>query len=83
MGIKKIFELKTPDLGDTEKIELIKWYARIGEPIKEGQEILELVTDKAAFPVEAPMDGMLAEIRVPEGSVVQKYEILGVMELAS
>jgi hypothetical protein len=29
------------------------------------------------------MDGMLAEIRVPEGSVVQKYEILGVMELAS
>jgi pyruvate/2-oxoglutarate dehydrogenase complex dihydrolipoamide acyltransferase (E2) component len=81
MEIKKKFELKTPDLGDTEKIELIKWYCKVGEQIREGQEILELVTDKAAFPVEAPMAGKLSEIRVPEGSVVQKYEILGVMEL--
>ena len=81
MEIKKYFELKTPDLGDTDKIELIKWYTQVGENIKEGQEILELVTDKAAFPVEAPLSGILSEIRVPEGSVVQKYEILGVMEL--
>jgi pyruvate/2-oxoglutarate dehydrogenase complex dihydrolipoamide acyltransferase (E2) component len=81
MEIKKYFELKTPDLGDTDKIELINWYTQVGENIKEGQEILELVTDKAAFPVEAPVSGILSEIRVPEGSVVQKYEILGVMEL--
>jgi pyruvate/2-oxoglutarate dehydrogenase complex dihydrolipoamide acyltransferase (E2) component len=81
MEIKKYFELKTPDLGDTDKIELVKWYTELGESIEEGQEILELVTDKAAFPVEAPMSGTLSEIRVPAGSVVQKYEILGVMEL--
>ena len=43
MEIKKYFELKTPDLGDTDKIELIKWYTQVGENIKEGQEILELV----------------------------------------
>ncbi len=83
MEIKKYFELKTPDLGDTDKIELVKWYTELGESIEEGQEILELVTDKAAFPVEAPMSGTLSEIRVPAGSIVQKYEILGVMELKS
>ncbi len=83
MEIKKNFELKTPDLGDTDKIELIKWYTKIGESIQEGQEILELVTDKAAFPVEAPFAGVLTEIRVTEGSIVKKYEILGTMELAS
>jgi pyruvate/2-oxoglutarate dehydrogenase complex dihydrolipoamide acyltransferase (E2) component len=81
MERKKYFELKTPDLGDTEKIELIKWYSQIGENIAEGQEVLELVTDKAAFPVEAPVSGRLSEIRVQAGAIVQKYEILGVMEL--
>ncbi|MBK8395356.1 MAG: hypothetical protein IPL26_08950 [Leptospiraceae bacterium] len=81
MERKNIFELKTPDLGDTDKIELIKWYTSVGETIKEGQEILELVTDKAAFPVEAPVNGILSEIRVPAGAIVQKYEILGIMEL--
>ena len=83
MEIKKYFELKTPDLGDTDRIELIKWYTEIGDEIEEGQEILELVTDKAAFPVEAPMSGILSEIRVLAGSIVQKYEVLGAMELKS
>ena len=83
MERKKQFELKTPDLGDTDKIELIKWYTQVGDLVKEGQEILELVTDKAAFPVESPINGILSEIRVPAGAVVQKYEVLGVMEIAS
>lgn len=83
MERKNYFELKTPDLGDTDKIELIKWYTKIGDKVQEGQEILELVTDKAAFPVESPVNGVLSEIRVPAGAIVQKYEVLGVMELAS
>ncbi len=82
MERKKQFELKTPDLGDTDKIELIKWYTKVGDLVKEGQEILELVTDKAAFPVESPINGILSEIRVPAGAVVQKYEVLGVLELS-
>lgn len=82
MERKKQFELKTPDLGDTDKIELIKWYTQVGDFVKEGQEILELVTDKAAFPVESPINGILSEIRVPAGAVVQKYEVLGVLELS-
>lgn len=83
MERKKYFELKTPDLGDTDKIELIKWYKKVGDPVQEGQEILELVTDKAAFPVEAPVNGIISEIRVLAGSIVKKYEVLGVMELGS
>ncbi|HMV43119.1 MAG TPA: lipoyl domain-containing protein [Leptospiraceae bacterium] len=81
MGTKNLFELKTPDLGDTDKIELIKWYSEVGQSIEEGDEILELVTDKAAFPVESPVSGVLLEIKVPEGSIVQKDQLLGIMEL--
>ena len=79
MSSKKILELKTPDLGDSEKIELVKWYVRKGESVQSGQEILELVTDKAAFPMESPYDGTLEEILIPEGSTVQRHQVLGIL----
>ncbi|MCE9500859.1 MAG: lipoyl domain-containing protein [Leptospira sp.] len=78
---KEEFDLKTPDLGDSESIELVKWYVKEGADIDEGQEILELVTDKAAFPVESPFKGRLQKILKPEGSKVITGEILGVMEI--
>lgn len=79
---KTCLELIVPDLGDAEKIELVKWYKSIGDPINEGDEILELVTDKAAFPMESPANGKLLEKSVLEGSIVQKGQVLGRMELA-
>ncbi|GBF49750.1 biotin-requiring enzyme [Leptospira ryugenii] len=76
------FLLKTPDLGDTEKIELIRWSVEAGAFVEEGEELIELVTDKAAFPVESPYKGKLKEIRVKAGSIVKKGEILGVLEIS-
>lgn len=77
---KKMIELRTPDLGDTDKIELIQWFVKPGEIVEEGRELVELVTDKASFPVEAPISGKILEILKPAGSIVVKDEILGKME---
>ncbi|EKR92040.1 biotin-requiring enzyme domain protein [Leptospira santarosai str. HAI1380] len=46
-----------------------------------GQEILELVTDKACFPMESPVKGRLAQIIKEKGSIVRKAEVLGILEL--
>ncbi len=73
------FELITPDLGDTDKIELVSWNVRLGEDIVEGQEVCELVTDKASFPMESPINGKLARIDKEKGSFVKKGEVLGVI----
>lgn len=78
----KEFLLKTPDLGDTERIELVRWLKKPGDPISEGEEVVELVTDKAAFPVESPYSGRLKKIDKEAGTFVQKGEILGVMEIS-
>ncbi len=77
----KSFELKTPDLGDTDKIELLKWYVSVNQTVKVGDELLELVTDKAAFPVESPHSGILKSIFANSGDIVTKNQILGVLEL--
>ncbi|TGN17662.1 biotin/lipoyl-containing protein [Leptospira idonii] len=78
----KEFLLKTPDLGDTEKIELVRWLFLPGQKINQGDEVIELVTDKAAFPVESPYTGILKEIKIESGSVVKKGDVLGVMEIS-
>ncbi|MCU0824696.1 MAG: hypothetical protein MUF77_08645 [Leptospira sp.] len=77
----KEFLLKTPDLGDTEKIELVQWNFSPGDQVSIGDEVIELVTDKAAFPVESPYSGILKSILTPKGSIVKKGEVLGVLEI--
>lgn len=79
----KRFELITPDLGDSERIELALWYVKPGQKIEAGQEVLELVTDKAAFPVESPYSGKLIDILIPKGSIVKNGQALGIMEVFS
>lgn len=81
MSKAKRIELKAPDLGDSDKIELIKWNFTPGDIIDEGDEILELVTDKAAFPVESPIKGVLQEILVQSGTVVTG-QVLGILIVA-
>ncbi|MDV6237029.1 lipoyl domain-containing protein [Leptospira ellisii] len=76
-----IFELITPDLGDTDKIELVHWNSKLGDSVQPGQEILELVTDKACFPMESPVYGKLTQIIKEKGSIVRKGEVLGILEL--
>jgi pyruvate/2-oxoglutarate dehydrogenase complex dihydrolipoamide acyltransferase (E2) component len=79
---KKTLELRTPDLGDTDKIELLKWFVQVGDIVKEGEELVELVTDKASFPVEAPVDGKIIELYQKAGAIVSKDQVLGLMEIS-
>lgn len=68
-----------PDIGDAEKIELVAWYAAAGDAVAENQELCELVTDKAAFPLESPQSGQLGEILKPAGSQVKVGETLALL----
>jgi len=58
-----------PALSPTmEKGNLAKWLKREGEPVKPGDVIAEIETDKATMEVEAVDEGVLAKILVPEGT---------------
>src|SRR6202790_2266005 len=58
-----------PALSPTmEKGNLAKWLKKEGEPIKSGDVIAEIETDKATMEVEAADEGTLGKILVPEGT---------------
>src|SRR6202158_2770752 len=58
-----------PALSPTmEKGNLAKWLKKEGEPIKSGDVIAEIETDKATMEVEATDEATLGKILVPEGT---------------
>jgi pyruvate dehydrogenase E1 component beta subunit len=58
-----------PALSPTmEKGNLAKWIKGEGDPVKSGDVIAEIETDKATMEVEATEEGTLGKILVPEGT---------------
>ena len=58
-----------PALSDTmNNGRLVKWVKKIGDPIKKGESVADVETDKAVMDVEAFHDGYLAGPLAAEGS---------------
>ncbi len=81
MGSENI-PLKVPDIGDAERIELVGWNVRAGDRVEEGQELCELVTDKAAFPLESPRAGVIVELKGAAGDAVHVGDTLAILSPA-
>jgi pyruvate dehydrogenase E1 component beta subunit len=65
MAIQVLMPALSPTM---EKGNLAKWLKREGDPVKPGDVIAEIETDKATMEVEAIDEGVLGKILVPEGT---------------
>ncbi|MEL6487361.1 MAG: 2-oxo acid dehydrogenase subunit E2 [Pseudomonadota bacterium] len=62
-------EIRMPALSPTmEEGTLAKWLVKVGDPIRSGDIMAEIETDKATMEFEAVDEGTLAQILVEEGS---------------
>ena len=50
--------------------KLVSWKKKEGEPVKKGEMLLEVETDKAVVEIEASGDGVLSGVTAKEGDVV-------------
>lgn len=69
--------LKLPMFGmNMEEATIVKWHHQPGEPIRKGEPLYEIETEKVTTEVEAPCDGTLIEIvaaaeqTIPVGAIV-------------
>jgi 2-oxoisovalerate dehydrogenase E1 component len=56
---------------------IVDWFKKVGDRVAKGEALLEIETDKATTQVEAPADGVLAEILADKGAVVPLGQQLG------
>lgn len=77
-----IFEFKLPELGEgIFEGEIVKWHVQPGEQVEEDQIILEVQNDKAVVEVPSPVDGIVKEIVVAEGTVANVGDTLITFEV--
>jgi len=64
--------IEVPPLGEQKQTETLLnfWYVEAGQTFEAGDDVAELVTDKAAFNLPAPEAGTLVRVFVKEGEKV-------------
>jgi pyruvate dehydrogenase E2 component (dihydrolipoamide acetyltransferase) len=61
---------------------VVRWFKKEGEPIRRGEVICEVETEKAVFEVEAPDDGVLVKIVAAAGTRVPIFSVIGILGAA-
>jgi 2-oxoisovalerate dehydrogenase E2 component (dihydrolipoyl transacylase) len=77
------FTFKMPDLGEgTVDAEIVAWHTKPGDLVAEDQLIVEVMTDKAAVEVPAPVSGRVVSVTGAPGDKVAVGSPLIVFELS-
>ncbi|MFB1051574.1 dihydrolipoyllysine-residue acetyltransferase [Paraliobacillus sp. JSM ZJ581] len=71
------FEFKLPDIGEgIHEGEIVKWFVKAGEEIKEDDVLCEVQNDKAVVEIPSPVEGTVKEIHFEEGAVATVGETI-------
>jgi pyruvate/2-oxoglutarate dehydrogenase complex dihydrolipoamide acyltransferase (E2) component len=73
-------EIRAPEYHTECTALLSYWYVSVGQAVKTGEDLLDYETDKAVVTLEAPVDGILAEVLVAEDQEIHPSMLLGVIE---
>lgn len=76
-------EIVLPDLGEgmdgVIEATVSCWSVEIGDLLDEGDDLLEIVTDKASFVVPSPVKGRLVKKYVDEDDPVHVGDVIAVV----
>ncbi len=62
-----------------EEGRVVKWHKREGDPVKTGETLAEVETDKAVMDLVARADGVLRQVAVAEGETVPVGSVVAVI----
>jgi pyruvate dehydrogenase E2 component (dihydrolipoamide acetyltransferase) len=72
-----------PALGNTmEEGTIVQWFKQTGDPVKKGEPLLEVMSDKANFEVESDADGIVRAIMAEADSTVAVHTPIAVIGTA-
>jgi pyruvate dehydrogenase E2 component (dihydrolipoamide acetyltransferase) len=74
-------EFKLPDIGEgIAEGEIVSWKVKAGQAVKEEDEFVEVMTDKATVTITVPFTGVIKELRCKEGDVVPVGSVIAVID---
>jgi pyruvate dehydrogenase E2 component (dihydrolipoamide acetyltransferase)/2-oxoisovalerate dehydrogenase E2 component (dihydrolipoyl transacylase) len=77
-------DFRLPELGEgVYEAEVVSWLVKPGDPVKRGQNVLEVMTDKAAMEVPSPFTGTITGLQAEPGKLIKVGEVILTYEPAS
>ncbi len=78
------FEFRLPDIGEgVAEGEIVQWFVKEGETIREDQTLVSVLTDKANVEIPSPKSGRVAKIHAAVGEKVKVGGLLVTLVTAS
>jgi dihydrolipoamide dehydrogenase len=75
-GVYNTIEVRVPDIGDFDGVQIVDLHVSAGSEIKAEDPIITLETDKASMEVPAPTGGTVDEMKVHPGDRVSQGDLI-------
>ena len=79
-----LYQFKLPDIGEgIAEAEIVAWHVKVGDKVKEDQQLADMMTDKATVEMESPVAGTVTKLagevgdQIAIGSVLVEIETEG------
>ena len=74
-------EVRLPELAEgVDKAVVSFWHKDTGEAVSKGEDLVEMLTDKATFNVPAPVSGKLSSKKAEEGQEIKVGDVMAYIE---
>ncbi|MBZ5486019.1 pyruvate dehydrogenase complex dihydrolipoyllysine-residue acetyltransferase [Halomonas aquamarina] len=80
-GGKQTVDIKVPDLGGSDNVEIIEVAVGEGDEVSAEDTLITLESDKASMDVPSPYTGKIVAFTVKEGDTVSEGDVIGQMEV--
>jgi len=77
-----VVEIKVPDIGDFDAVEIIEVLVSVGDEIVANQDVITLESDKAAMEIPSSVAGKVASVNVAVGEKVKEGSVILTLETA-
>jgi len=75
-----LIELKVPDIGDFDSVEIIEVLVAEGDSISADQEVITIESDKAMMEIPSSLAGTIKEMKVKVGDKVKEGSVIALIE---
>ena len=75
-----LIELKVPDIGDFESVEIIEVLVAEGDSISADQEVITIESDKAMMEIPSSLTGTIKEMKVKVGDKVSEGSVIALVK---
>jgi len=79
-----LIEVKVPQLSESiSEAALVTWHKQVGDAVTEGENLIDIETDKVVMEIPASKSGVLSKIIKGDGEMVASEELIAIIDTAA